>query len=114
MKTIQDYHDLYLKWGVLLLADVFEKSRNNNLRNYVFCQNHYLSTPGLKWDVILKMTKIELELFPDPDMYLFFVNGSRGVISYISNRYSKTDNKYLKSYDLKQESKHIIHLDANN
>ena len=26
----------------------------------------------------------------------------------------KPKNKYLKSYDPKQESKHIIHLDANN
>ena len=30
------------------------------------------------------------------------------------NRYSKTNNKYLKSYDSKQISKHIIYLDANN
>ena len=32
----------------------------------------------------------------------------------IPNRYSKTNNKYLKSYDPKQESKHIAYLDANN
>ena len=35
-------------------------------------------------------------------------------VSYISNRYSKANNKYLKSYDPKQEPKHIINLDANN
>ena len=35
-------------------------------------------------------------------------------MSYISKRYSKINNKYLKSYDSKQESKHIIYLDANN
>ena len=33
-------------------------------------------------------------------------------LSYISKKYSKTNNKYLKSYDSKQESKHI-YLDAN-
>ena len=33
----------------------------------------------------------------------------------VFNRYSKDNNKYLKSYDLKQEWKHIIiHLDPNN
>ena len=32
----------------------------------------------------------------------------------ISNRYSKANNKYLKSYDPKEESKHIIYLVANN
>ena len=62
----------------------------------------------LSWDVMLKITKIELELIPDPDMYIFFQKGKRGGISYISNRYSKANNKYLESYDQKQESKHII------
>ena len=32
MKTMKDYHDLYLKCCVLLLADVFEKFRNNSLK----------------------------------------------------------------------------------
>ena len=36
----------------------------------------------------------------------------RGGVSYTSKRYSKTNNKYLKSYDPKQESKHIIYLDT--
>ena len=63
---------------------------------------------------MLKMTKIELELIPDPDMYIFFEKGRRSGISYISNRYSKANNKYLKSYDQKQESKHIIYLGLNN
>ena len=40
--------------------------------------------------------------------------GTRGGISYIFNRYSKANNKYLKSYDPKQESKHFICLAANN
>ena len=38
----------------------------------------------------------------------------RGGLSYISSRYGKANNKYLKSYDPKQESKNIIYLDANN
>ena len=67
-----------------------------------------MSTPGLSWDAMLKMIKIELELIPDPDMYIFFQKGTRGGISYIANRYSKANNKYLKSYDPKQESKHIL------
>ena len=39
---------------------------------------------------------------------------ARGGISYIYNQYSKANNKYLKSYDPKQESKHTIYLDTNN
>ena len=60
------------------------------------------------------MTKVELELIPHPDMYIFFEKGIRDGVSYISNRYSNANNKYLKSYDPEQESKHIIYLDAND
>ena len=63
---------------------------------------------------MLKMTKIELELFPDPDMYIFFEKGTRGGTCYISNRYRKANNIYLKANDPKQESKHIMYWGANN
>ena len=79
MKTMKDYHDLYLKCDVLLLADVFEIFRNNSLKNYGLCPSHYLSAPGLSWDTMLKMTKIKLIIISDPDMYIFFE-------IYISNR----------------------------
>ena len=35
IKTIYDYHDLYLKYDVLQLADAFKKPRTNSLKNYV-------------------------------------------------------------------------------
>ena len=38
----------------------------------------------------------------------------RDRVYYISKRYSKANNKYLKSYELRQEWKHIIYLDAND
>ena len=64
---------------------------------------------------MLKMTKVKLELISDPGMYIFLKKQTRGRISYISNRYNiKTPQKYLKSYDPKQDSKRITYLDANN
>ena len=62
MKTMKDYHDLYLNCDVLLLADAFEQLRINGLKNYGLCPSHYLKAPGLSWNAMLKMTKIELEL----------------------------------------------------
>ena len=38
----------------------------------------------------------------------------KGGLYYIFKRYSEANNKYLKSYDLKQESKYIKYLDPNN
>ena len=57
---MKDYCNLYLKCGVLLLADVFEQFRNNSFKNYRLCPSHYLSSPGLCWDVMLKTTEIKL------------------------------------------------------
>ena len=93
---------------------MFEKFRNNYLKSYGLCPSHYLSTPSLSLDAMVEMTKIKLELIPDPDMYILFEKGTRGGISYISNIYSKANNKFLKSLDPKKESKHNIYLDANN
>ena len=103
-KTVKDYHDLYLKCDVLLLADV----RNNSFKNYGQRPSYYLSTPALSWDAMVDITKVKLELVPDLDIYIFFQKSTR--VSYISNSYSK----YLKSYDSKQESKHATYLDASN
>ena len=54
-----------------------------------------MSAPGLIWNAMLRMNKIRFELIPNPDMYIFFEKGTRGGISYISNRYIKANNKYL-------------------
>ena len=70
-KTMGDYHDLYLKTDVLLLADVFERFVNTCLEYYRLDPCHYFSSPGLSWDAMLKMTEIYLELISDIGMSLF-------------------------------------------
>ena len=82
MKKMKHYHDLYLKCDVLLSADVFENFRNTSLNNYGLCPGHYLSAPASSWDAMLNMAKVELELIPDPDMYIY-EKGSIGGVSYI-------------------------------
>ena len=63
---------------------------------------------------MLKMIDVELELISDIDMYLLIEKGMRGVISYITKRYNKANNKYMKLYDNNKSSKCITYLDANN
>ena len=47
MTSLGDYHDLYLKTEVLLLADVYEKFINRCLEYYGLDLCHYFSIPGL-------------------------------------------------------------------
>ena len=84
MNTMGDYHDLYLKADVLLLADVFEKFFNTCLEYYGLDPCHYISSPRLSWDARLKITGTELELISDIDMHLFIEKEMRGGISYIA------------------------------
>jgi len=62
LKNMGEYHDLYLKSDILLLADVFENFRKTCLQNYKLDPCHYFTSPGLSWDAMLKMTNIKLEL----------------------------------------------------
>ncbi|XP_068695967.1 uncharacterized protein [Montipora foliosa] len=114
LKNMGEYHDLYLKSDILLLADVFENFRKTCLQYYKLDPCHYFTSPGLSWDAMLKMTDIKLELMTDIDMFQFIEKGMRGGISYIANRYGKANNKYMKTYDEKAPSKYIMYLDANN
>ena len=68
----------------------------------------YMSASALSWDAMLNMTKVKLEVIPDPGILIFFEKGTRAGVSYILNRFSKANNKYLKSYDPKEESNHGI------
>jgi len=114
IKNMGEYHDLYLKSDVLLLADVFENFRNTCQHFYKLDPAHYYTSPGLAWDAALKMTEIKLELITDIDMYLMVERGIRGGISTITNRYSEANNKYIEQYNKDEESKYVIYLDANN
>ena len=68
MKTFREYHDLYLKTDVLLLADVFENFRGVCMENYELDLCWYYTAPGLGWDVCLKKTGVKLELLSDINM----------------------------------------------
>ena len=114
LKTMGDYHDLYLKSDTLLLADIFENFRKTCLQYYKLDPCHYFSSPGLSWDAMLKMTKIKLELITDIDMYQFIEKGLRGGTSYIANRFSEANNKYMENFEENLPSKYIMYLDANN
>ena len=85
IKTMGEYHDLYLVSDVLLLIDVFENFRKTCMQYYKLDPCHYFTSPGLSWDAMLKMTNIKLELMTDVNMFQFIEKGMRGGVSYIAN-----------------------------
>ena len=110
-----EYHNLYLKSDVLLLADVFEEFRSVCLENYQLDPAWYYTAPGLAWDAALKKTGVRLKLLTDPDMLLMFEEGIRGGVSMITKRHGKANNPYMgKEFDPDSPTKYLAYLDANN
>ena len=110
-----DYHDLYLKTDVLLLADVMGNYCDICIKNYGLDPLWYYTAPGLAWDAALKISKIILQLLTDPNMYLMVEAGIRGGISTITKRYAKANNPYMGSeYNPGEKTNYIMYLDANN
>ena len=111
-KDLLDYSILY--------SDFAYKTYNLDAR-------HSYTLPGYSWQSMLKITKIELELISDSDMYLFLMDTIRGGITVCNKKFVKSNNIYtrkvhdessnkkvskkLKTNDL---NKFLMHLDANN
>ena len=110
-----EYHDLYLKTDVILLANVFESFRQACLENYGLDPSHFYTAPGLAWKACLKKTGIKLELLLDPDMLLKFERGIRGGITQSIHRWSAANNPYMGSeYDSSKPTRYLQYLNANN
>ena len=60
LKTLGDYHDLYVQSDTLLIADVFENFRNKCIEIYEIDSAHFLSAPGLAWQACFKKSKIRI------------------------------------------------------
>ena len=62
---MKDYHDLYLKVDVLLLACVFEIFGKESINSFELEPAYYVSTPSYSWDAMLRFTDINLKLISD-------------------------------------------------
>ena len=108
IRDLGDYHDLYLRTDVVLLANVYEAFRDTCLRHYSLDQVHFSASPGLAWKACLKCTGIKLELLTDPDMLLMFERGIRGGITQAVRKYASANNKYLGDrFDPKSERSYL-------
>ena len=113
-KTLGDYHDLYNRTDVLLLADVFATLRKTILKQYGLDPAHHYTSPGLSWAALLKKTDVKLELLTDYDQHLSIEKGMRGRVCMASKRYARANNPRVEGYDPEKPTSHIMYLDAKN
>lgn len=116
-QSLGDYHDVYLRLDVHLLADVFEAHRQQCLDDYGLDPTNgmFLSLPNFSWFAMLKSTGVQLEQITDPDMYQMIEKGKRGGQAIIAKRYARANNPYLPDgMDASKPESYITYLDANN
>ena len=99
-KDFGDYHWLYLKTDVLLLADVFENFRKMSLTHYKLDPANYLTAASLAWGAALLQTKIELKLISNQEILTMIEKAKRGGLTFVgAKRYAKANNKQMGTYD---------------
>ena len=99
LKNLGHYHDFYIQRDTLLLQVVFENFRNKCIKIYKLDPAHFLSEPGLAWNI---------------DMLLMVEKGIRGRICHPIHIYPEANNKCLNNYNKNIESSYLMYLDANN
>ena len=114
IKSLGEFHDLYVQSDTLLLADVCENFRDRCINTYELDPAHFLSSPRLGWQACLKKTNMKLELLTDNDMLIMEEKGIRGGVCNATLKYAEANNKYMKDYDENIASSFLEYLDANN
>jgi hypothetical protein len=113
-ETMGDYHDVYLKSDVCLLADIFENYRRTSLDYYGLDPARYYTSPGMSWDAFLKSSRVELDLISDQDIFKFIEQGMRGGVSMASCKSATANNPYTPGYDPSKPTNYIMYFDMNN
>ena len=113
-QNLGDYHDLYVQSDTLILADIFENFRNKSIEIYELDPAHFLSAPGLAWQVCLKKAEVKLQLLTKNYMSSMVERGIRGEICHTIHRYAKANSKYMKNLDKNKELSFPEYYNANN
>ena len=112
--NVKDYHDLYLKTDVMLLADVFEAYRTLGQNSFGLDPLNYYTSPGFGWDSVLKYSGVKLDTLQKEDMYIFMEKGIRGGYSNCHKRYAKANHKYMTHYVKGKDCVYIMYWDINS
>ena len=99
VKTLGEYHDLYVQGDTLLLADHMKTFEIYILKYMSLILETFLSAPGLS------------DLLSDIDMLLRVEKDIRRGISHTIYRHAKANNKYMKDY---VKHKRLSHLQYSN
>ena len=113
-KNLYEYTILYNHTDTLILAEIMTVYRKVIQDHFQMDIHHFLGIPGLSFNIMLKISKVKLELISDPEMSDFFQKSIRGGMSFITTRKAKSDYTDSNIENCKGRMTHIRYIDGNN
>ena len=113
-KNLYEYTILYNHTDTLILAEIMTVYRKVIQDHFQMDIHHFLGIPGLSFNIMLKISKVKLELISDPEMSDFFQKSIRGGMSFITTRKAKSDYTDSNIENCKRRMTHIRYIDGNN
>ena len=113
-KNFYEYTILYNHTDTLILAEIMMVYRKVIQDHFQMDINHFLGIPGLSFNIMLKISKVKLELISNPEVCNFFRKSIRGGMSFIATRRAKSDYFDSNIENTSKRMTHIRYIDGNN
>ena len=91
-KNIKDYLEIYMKLDICLQADLFNIFRNSIWDKFEIDCSKYITSCSLSLDLMLKYTRVKMELFKDITMFDFIDKSITGGLCIASENIVDNDN----------------------
>ena len=92
-KNVKDYLEIYMKLDITLQADIFNTFRNAIWNKFEIDCSKYITSCSLSLDLMLKYTKVKIELFKDITMFDYVDSLILGGVCIASQNISHNDNE---------------------
>ena len=109
-KNVKDYLETYMKLDICLQADIFNSFRNTIWNKFGIDCSKYITSCSLSLDLMLKYTKVKIELFKDITMFDYADSSVMGGLCLSSQNIADDDNgkSVISSCDVVSLYPHIM------
>ena len=91
-KNVKDYLEIYMKLDICLQGDIFNSFRNTIWDKFEIDCSKYITSCSLSLDLMLKYTKVKIELFKDVTMFDYTDRSILGGLCVASQNIVDNDN----------------------
>ena len=92
-KNVKDYLEIYMKLDICLQSDIFNVFRNTIWDKFEIDCSKYITSCSLSLDLMLKYTKVKIELFKDITMFDYTDKSILGGLCVASQNIVDNDNE---------------------